>query len=41
MSAKEPSKAKLREIHNTRFAECSDSNLVVKRKEDEREMFEM
>ena len=34
MSSKEVSKAKLKEIHNTRFAEYSGENLIVKGKED-------
>jgi len=34
MDRKELSKSKLQEIHNTRFAEYLDSNLIVKKKED-------
>lgn len=34
MSAKELVKAKLKEIHNRRFAEYSNENLIVKKKED-------
>ena len=34
MSAKELVKAKLKEVHNTRFAEYTGKNLIVKKKED-------